>query len=227
MAVPCKSATSAVPPYSLFSLSFTHASPLLTKMKVTIEPHNPAWASQFASTKKDLEESLSGIPIKSIEHVGSTSIPGLPAKPVLDIDIIASLDVLPAVRAALAKSGYFDQGEMGVPGRFQFRQPGYGPKDAAFGSHSGAELRRNTYVMIEGSLALKNHVDIKRVLMEDKDLKEEYGNIKLELAEKEYEFISEYGRGKRGILRKILVSAGWGEEELSEVIGPIEEKRAV
>jgi GrpB-like predicted nucleotidyltransferase (UPF0157 family) len=52
-------------------------------MKVAIEPHNPAWSLKFNHVRTDLEKILKHIPILSIEHVGSTSIPGLPAKPVL------------------------------------------------------------------------------------------------------------------------------------------------
>lgn len=175
-------------------------------MKVTIEPHNLLWASEFNQVKTSLEAILSGIPIKSIKHVGSTSIPGLPAKPVLNIDIIVTLDTLPAVRAALSQAGCFDCGEMNVPGRFAFRQPGYGKGDAAFGSHPATSnsstkeedgrngslelgMRRNTYAMVEGCVALQNHLDVKKVLMEDEELREEYARVKMELADKEYESI--------------------------------------
>jgi GrpB-like predicted nucleotidyltransferase (UPF0157 family) len=102
-------------------------------MKVHLSPHSPSWALKFLEVKITLEQCLSNAPYISIEHVGSTSIPGLLAKPVLDIDIIVTLEQLPAVRKALSEAGYLDQGECGVPGRFQFRQPGFGAADAAFG----------------------------------------------------------------------------------------------
>ncbi|KAK9327441.1 grpb/dephospho-CoA kinase [Lipomyces starkeyi] len=185
-------------------------------MKVKIEPHNPAWAIEFQQTKFSLEKVLEDIPIRSIEHVGSTSIPGLPAKPVLDIDIIVTPETLPSVRAALVSAGYFDCGEMNVPGRFAFRQPGYGQKDAAWG-HSDGEMRRNTYAMIEGGVALRNHMDIKRVLLSDEGLREEYGRVKKQLEEREFANIGEYAMAKNEILWKILVAAGWSGEDLEEV----------
>ena len=81
-------------------------------MKVTILPHDPTWATQFATQKALLGTILSGIAFHSIEHVGSTSIPGLLAKPVLDIDIITPPTSLPSARAALVGAGYVDCGEM-------------------------------------------------------------------------------------------------------------------
>jgi GrpB-like predicted nucleotidyltransferase (UPF0157 family) len=95
-------------------------------MGIVIEPHKQGGRP---SSRKfeiiDLQEILKGIPILSIEHVGSTSIPGLVAKPVLDIDIVVTPETLPATRAAMASAGYTDLGERGVPDRYSSLQPGY------------------------------------------------------------------------------------------------------
>ena len=188
-------------------------------MKVTIEPHNPAWITEFQKAKASLEAILKDTSIRSIEHVGSTSIPGLPAKAVIDIDIIVTAETLPATRQALVSAGYFDCGEMNVPGRFAFRQPGFGQRDAAWGSKvtGSGEMRRNTYAMIEGGVALRNHLDMKRVLMSDEALREEYGQFKIRLSEREFNNIGEYATAKNDILLKILRKAGWSEEDLEEV----------
>ena len=79
------------------------------------------------------------------------------------------------------------------------------------------EMRRNTYVILEGTIALKNHRDLKRMLLEDAALREEYEDVKMHLAGRELQDIDEYCRGKNEILLKILKSAGWNEEELEEV----------
>jgi GrpB-like predicted nucleotidyltransferase (UPF0157 family) len=79
------------------------------------------------------------------------------------------------------------------------------------------EMRRNTYVVLEGSVSLKNHRDLKRLLFQDAALRQEYGDVKMRLAEEELEGVDEYCRGKNEILLKILKSAGWDEEELEEV----------
>ncbi|RDW82265.1 hypothetical protein BP6252_03377 [Coleophoma cylindrospora] len=188
-------------------------------MKVHIVPHNPTWSTKFQSAKASLESILSEAAYMSIEHVGSTSIPGLEAKPVLDIDIIVTPEMLPAVRQALVQAGYFDCGEMNVPGRFQFRQPGFGQYDAAWGDHGMAsdEMRMNTYAMIDGCLALRNHLDVRKTLLHDESLREEYGAVKKELSARDFQNMGEYAAAKNDILWKILTKAGWSEEDLDVV----------
>jgi GrpB-like predicted nucleotidyltransferase (UPF0157 family) len=66
--------------------------------------------------------------------------------------------------------------------------------------------------MIEGNSALRNHLDSKRVLLEDAELREEYGKFKLELAEREWgSNIGGYVFAKNPIMKKILGKAGWYE----------------
>jgi hypothetical protein len=57
-----------------------------------------------------------------------------------------------------------------VPSCCAFRQPGFGQKDAAWGATSNetGEMRRNMYAMVKGCTALRNYLDVKRVLLEDR-----------------------------------------------------------
>ncbi|KAL6249939.1 hypothetical protein RBB50_002240 [Rhinocladiella similis] len=187
-------------------------------MKVIIEPHNPNWTTKFLEVREQLRHILKDVAIVSIEHVGSTSIPMLKAKPVLDVDVIVHPASLEATRKALVNAHYTDCGEMNVPGRFAFRQPGYGRFDAAHGPGKNGELRYNIYIMIEGCTALKNHLDVKRVLLENHELREEYSRVKTELQQREYENIGQYVSGKTEILCKILRTAGWSDIDLRPVI---------
>jgi GrpB-like predicted nucleotidyltransferase (UPF0157 family) len=187
-------------------------------MKVIIQPHNAAWAAEFLKARDNLYLILKDVPILSIEHVGSTAVPGLSAKPVLDIDIVVTPEHLPATRAAMVTARYIDLGELGIPSRFVFRQPGYKPSDVATGEpEETTAMRRNTYVVLDGSIAFKNHRDLKRVLLENVALREEYEEVKKRLAERELADVDEYCSGKNEILLKILESAGWSEEDLDEV----------
>jgi GrpB-like predicted nucleotidyltransferase (UPF0157 family) len=187
-------------------------------MKVIIEPYNLAWAEEFQKAKTSLETILKDVQYIAIEHVGSTSIPGLPAKPVIDIDIIIKPSSLVATRTALVSAGYTDCGEMDVPCRHIYRQPGFGKYQPAHGERTAdGSLRRNTYAMIEGSAALRNHLDVRRVLLEDAALREEYGALKYEIAGKEFEGIGAYAREKSDVLRKILRKAGWSDEDFVPV----------
>jgi GrpB-like predicted nucleotidyltransferase (UPF0157 family) len=184
-------------------------------MKFVIEPHNPKWLSQFAEVQKQLQEILKDVPIIAIEHVGSTSIPSLPAKPILDIDIIVSSSSLDLARSSMTRAGYLDAGELDVPDRWVFRQPANDHLREA--DREIGVLKRHTYVCVEGCLSLRNHLDLKRVLLQDEGLRKEYGNVKLELAEKEFVDMDEYCRGKNEVMLKILRKGGWSEEELEEV----------
>ncbi|KAG9238197.1 putative UPF0157 protein YqkA [Amylocarpus encephaloides] len=192
-------------------------------MSVVVEPHSPIWSTHFSTVKFQLENILRDAPVISIDHVGSTSIPGLPAKPVLDIDIIVSEASLPLARAALIAGGYTDLGDLGIAHRYAFREPGRSVRDTALGTHEdvkseGIGMRMNTYVVLEGCLQLRNHLDVKRVLLEDEGLRREYGDTKLGLAAKDVH-IEEYLHGKNEVVLKILRRAGWTDEELGVVKG--------
>lgn len=139
-------------------------------MPVVVEPYNPQWALQFLQIKSDLEKYLSGVDYVSIEHVGSTSIPGLPAKPILDIDVVVAPSQLQHVITALSaeNTGLLYMGELYIKDRHAFRAPGQEPV-------------RNLYACIEGSAALRNHLGVRELLLKDEGLRREYGDLKMEL----------------------------------------------
>ncbi len=73
---------------------------------ILVEDHDPAWAGRFADVEARLRQTLGAL-IVSVEHVGSTAVPGLPAKPVIDVDLllpdaVTEADYVPA----LAEAGY-------------------------------------------------------------------------------------------------------------------------
>lgn len=80
------------------------------------------------------------------------------------------------------------------------------------------EMRRNTYVVVDGCLSLRNHRDLKRVLMGDKLLRKEYGDVKRRLVGDEWvQSVEDYCLGKNEVVCKILGRAGWTREELDVV----------
>jgi GrpB-like predicted nucleotidyltransferase (UPF0157 family) len=130
------------------------AQPLLPgKKPVVVVDYDPAWPAAFARLRDRLagvRDRLAGVLgdlATAIEHVGSTSVPGLAAKPVVDIDVVvpAAADVPEAIRR-LAVLGYRHQGDLGIPGREAFRGP---PGDTLPPHHlyvcpaAGDELRRH------------------------------------------------------------------------------------
>jgi GrpB-like predicted nucleotidyltransferase (UPF0157 family) len=93
-------------------------------MKNRLEAYNPNWKIAFESIKYIIETELADLGKQfDIEHIGSTSIEGLYAKPVLDIDIIISNhNLLNNISTKLERIGYKAKGEQGIPGRFAFKQ---------------------------------------------------------------------------------------------------------
>lgn len=68
--------------------------------------------------------------------------------------------------------------------------------------------------MVQGSHQLRNHLDCKRVLMSSAALREEYGAVKLAVADRDITSIGEYANAKNEVVAKILREAGWSEEDL-------------
>ena len=88
---------------------------------VVVLPYDKEWASDFRKIKAELEDAIGDL-IVSIEHVGSTSVTGMSAKPCIDLDVvIADASRLPAVISGLEAIGYIHEGDLGVKGREAFK----------------------------------------------------------------------------------------------------------
>lgn len=91
-------------------------------MKVQVVPPDPTWKEQFDAEAKRIRQAL-GDAFVRIHHIGSTSIPNIYAKPVIDILLeVADIEKLDERSAALASLGYEAKGEFGIPGRRYFRK---------------------------------------------------------------------------------------------------------
>ena len=91
---------------------------------VTVLPYDPAWAAAFQDIKRELDAALGDL-VLGIEHVGSTAVEGLSAKPCIDIDVVTKDDtVLGAVVQKLAAIGYLHEGDLGIRDREAFRYSG-------------------------------------------------------------------------------------------------------
>lgn len=90
---------------------------------IIVEDYDPTWPERFEIFRSRISAALGPL-AAAIEHIGSTAVPGLSAKPVLDMDVLLlSIDDLPAAIRQLATIGYIHQGDLGVPGREAFRAP--------------------------------------------------------------------------------------------------------
>lgn len=174
-------------------------------MAIRVVPHQAAWRDQAAGVISQLEAALADVHFESIEHVGSTAVAGLAAKPVLDIDVVVAPGHVQAAIDALNVSGYRHVGDRGIPGRESLEAPEHGP-------------RRNVYVCESGTLHLRNHLAIRDILRERSDLRDEYGAVKLALAADVDMHIDAYVARKSTVLQKVLAEAELSETERLQIL---------
>ena len=90
---------------------------------LVIEAYDPQWPILFEELRIKFSELLGKL-VSAIEHIGSTSVPGLAAKPIIDLDVLlGSAAYLPESIQRLATLGYEHQGDLGIAGREAFRTP--------------------------------------------------------------------------------------------------------
>jgi GrpB-like predicted nucleotidyltransferase (UPF0157 family) len=175
-------------------------------MPIEVTPYNPDWPRTFERIAATLRPAFAHIPSAAIEHVGSTAVPGLAAKPIIDIDIIVEPTDIPAGIAALKSLGYRHRGDLGVPGREAF----YSPDD---------DPRRHVYLCERGCLSVRNHLAVRDLLRRRPDLRDQYGAIKLALATDPTIDIDAYLARKSPILQVILTEVGFTPTELAQILG--------
>ena len=165
--------------------------------KITVMPWDPAWRQDFEDIRRELAAGLGPLAL-AVEHVGSTSVEGLAAKPIIDLDVVipAGAPLEPVIRA-LACMGYIHEGDLGIPGREAFR---YEEK-----SH----LRRHhLYVCREDSPELHRHITFRNYLRSHPEAAAEYGRIKQEAARLFPEDIDGYINHKAPCIRRIYQLCG-------------------
>lgn len=177
-----------------------------TGPRVQVHPPDPAWAARFAMLRDRVAPALRGI-ATAIEHVGSTSVPGLPAKDVVDMDVVVAdpADVPRAIQA-LATCGYGHRGDLGIPGRQAFRAPPHLP-------------RHNLYVCVEGAVALRNHRLLRDHLRSHAADRAAYGALKRALAARHPDDIDRYTAGKTAFILGVLARCGADPAALREIEG--------
>ncbi|RYB90705.1 GrpB family protein [Nocardioides glacieisoli] len=172
--------------------------------EIRVVDWSPGWAEQFEAVAAVLRDALAGIGSARVEHVGSTSVPGLAAKPILDIDVVVdAADVTGAV-TALESVGYVHRGDLGVTGREAFYAPD--------------EPRRHVYVCTAGTTNVRNHLAVRDVLRARDDLRDAYAAVKLALAADPAMDIETYIAGKSAVLQRVLeVSGEFTDDELAAI----------
>jgi GrpB-like predicted nucleotidyltransferase (UPF0157 family) len=132
--------------------------------------YDPRWPSWYAEIRSRITPDLGDLPYR-IEHVGSTAVPGLTAKPIIDIDVVVpTAELVPSTVERLGAAGYRHEGDQGIPGREAFTLP----PDAVHYHH--------LYVVVDGNKAHEDHVYLRDHLRANTADRERYAARKLELA---------------------------------------------
>ncbi len=138
---------------------------------ILISDYDPRWPERFEDLRRRLAPHVADLPV-SIEHVGSTSVPGCAAKPIIDLDIVVSdAAVVSEVISRLAEQGYRHEGDLGVPGREAFQAPPASPV-------------HHLYAVIAGSKPHLDHVLLRDYLRRRPDEVQRYSALKVALAQR-------------------------------------------
>ena len=168
--------------------------------KVVIEEYNQAWPLVFNDLKLVIEKGLPNL-VLTIEHVGSTSVQGLSAKPIIDLDIvIESSDLLSQVSKNLEKLGYYHQGDLGIADREAFaRIDGYVP----WNGNNKIWMEHHLYVCPKDNVELKRHLAFRDYLRENPKAIDDYEQLKKKLAASAKDRIA-YTESKGNFINSIL-----------------------
>lgn len=172
--------------------------------KITVVEYDPSWPTTFATLKSRALAALGAIAV-SIEHVGSTSVPGLAAKPIIDIDVIvpSTTDVANVIKR-LETIGYQHQGNLGIDGREAFHSPPNLPE-------------HHLYVCVQGAVALANHLAVRDYLRRNATAARAYSALKMRLAQSFPTDIDRYVDGKTDFLLGVLRECGFTDDALSGI----------
>ncbi|MHA6630937.1 GrpB family protein [Pseudonocardia sichuanensis] len=168
------------------------------KRAIRIVAHDPAWPTRFAAERARIVQAL-GATARRVYHIGSTAVPGLVAKPIIDIDLsVPDPGDEPSYLPALERAGY----------HLRVRQPGHRMvRSAALDVH--------VHVCGEGSDWERRHLLFRDWLRRDAADRAAYAALKRALAERDWADMNAYAEAKGGLIAEITVRA----EEWAQAVG--------
>jgi GrpB-like predicted nucleotidyltransferase (UPF0157 family) len=158
--------------------------------------YDPAWPQSFAQIDTYLRQHIDGF--LRVEHVGSTSVPGMTAKPIIDIDIVVPVGQMSRMIEQLLGAGYAHRGDLGIAGR------------EAFDTNSelvAALPHHHLYACEEGAFELRKHVSFRDYLRAHPDEANRLSQIKVRLAFDEGLSRAKYIEAKEPHVTPIAIAA--------------------
>jgi GrpB-like predicted nucleotidyltransferase (UPF0157 family) len=171
---------------------------------ITVVDYDPAWPTQFERLRSIISTAVGNAAV-AVEHVGSTAVPGLAAKPIIDIDVVVASPAKVSVAIErLAVIGYEHHGNLEVEGR------------EAFGNQPGS-LRHHLYVCVQGGTALQNHLTLRDYLRSNPNAAAKYSQLKKQLATRFPTDIDNYIDGKTDFVLDVLRMGGLTDDQLRAI----------
>ncbi len=172
--------------------------------RIIVVEYDPAWPATFDDLRARVCTVVGDLAL-AIEHMGSTAVPGLAAKPIIDmIVVLPSADDVPQAIERLATLGYVHRGNLGIEGREAFSSP--------------LELpAHHLYVCPAGSLGLLNPLAVRDYLRTHPEMARAYGDLKKSLAAEFPHDIDSYVSGKTDFILSILREVGFAANQLEAI----------
>lgn len=160
-------------------------------MFIRVTDHDPSWPEEFKREAALLKDILKD-ELTAIHHIGSTAVPGLKAKPVIDImPVVKDIGKIDAFRGAFENAGYEYMGEFGIPGR-RFLKKG------------GRHRTHNVHIFGAGSESeIRRHLAVRDYLKTHPREAAKYGALKEKLAALYPEDIDGYCDGKDAFVKAL------------------------
>jgi len=166
------------------------------KDRTFLVPHDPRWAQLFDGERQRLSSTLGAEALK-IEHIGSTAIPGMCAKPVIDmLAVVADVGAIDARDAQMRALGYESMGEFGIAGRRYLRR-----------DNSAGERTHQVHAFQRGSPHVRRHLAFRDFMRAHAEPAEQYAALKRRLADAHPNDIEAYMDGKDGFIKEMEARA--------------------
>lgn len=158
--------------------------------RVVLAAHNETWRTAFEQEASDIRQSLAS-EVPGLEHIGSTSIPGLRAKPILDLLLgLPNLDDGPGLAADLAKLGYEFRSDAGLPAEHVFAK--------------GTPRTHMLHVVEFGGEAWQQKLAFRDALRDEPELAQAYQELKVSLSLRFPDDRAAYTAGKTAFVKGVV-----------------------
>lgn len=157
---------------------------------VEVKPYDEQWASNFEEESHKLHE-IFGSEIIEMHHIGSTSVIGLLAKPIIDImPVVRDINRIDEFHKAMVAIGYDPKGENGIPERRYFQK-------------GGDNRTHHVHIYEWGNSEIERHLAFRDYLRAHPDVAQNYGDLKKRLSQRFPYDIESYIKGKEQLALEI------------------------